>query len=264
MGTFLSQKKIYEFSVSDILLLDRCKKALAFKLDGKKVKFNYEKYSYTGMLLHKVLKKFSDCFNQNLFNDYKDKTFSEIHKSIDKQLYQLLLSEIDKDKNSSLDIVSNYLEYFGVYFAQVVEKNKNNLQDIFVFSEKPFRFYLTDRVIIKGRLDVVINDRGLLKIIDYKTGKENFEKDSFQIALYYKGMKENFNIETHPMLIYFEEKGIRQETYSPEEIETIINVVEKLTNSFIEEYESHKVPKTTRSEECNFCSMRGYPSCRFS
>ena len=263
MGTFLSQKKIYEFSVSDILLLDRCKKALAFKLDGKKVKFNYGKYTYTGILLHKVLKKFSDCFNQNLFNDYKDKTFSEIHKSIDKQLYQLLLSEIDKDKNSSLDIVSNYLEYFGVYFAEIVEKNKKNLQDIFVFSEKPFRFYLNDRVIIKGRLDVVINDRGLLKIIDYKTGIENFEKDSFQIALYYKGMKENFSIKTQPILIYFEEKGIREETYSPEEIETIVNVVEKLTNSFIEEYESHKVHKTTRPEDCNFCSMRGFPSCRF-
>jgi len=39
-------------------------------------------------------------------------------------------------------------------------------------------------------------------------------------------MKENFNIETHPMLIYFEEKGIKEETYSQEEIEIIVNVVE--------------------------------------
>ncbi|BAL80743.1 hypothetical protein CSE_06170 [Caldisericum exile AZM16c01] len=245
-------------------MLSKCKKALALKLKGYNVNFKFEKLSYTGTLLHKVLNNFAKTVNQGLFNEFDTKNI-EVESIIKNRLYEIFLKEIDKDKKSALDLVWKYLEDFSVLLSTLVEENDVSSKDTFIFSEKPFKYKLTDDIAIKGRFDVLLRVGDKVKIIDYKTGKDDFERDIFQISLYHEAVRNILGIEAEPHVIYFQDGKIMVETYTHEEIKITIEFIKELLTSFINEFESEEIrPPTKNREICKFCSMRNYSFCKFT
>lgn len=263
MEKFLLQKRLYEFSVSDILLMSKCKKALELKLKGYKVNVRFETLSYTGALFHNVLNKFSKSLEKGLFHEPNLKE-NDLHTILREKLYEIFFNEISKDNKSNIDIVWKYLENFSVLIATLAESNNFRLRDIFVLSEKPFKFRLLDNVSIKGRFDVLLRSGESIKIVDYKTGKADFERDTLQISLYYEAIRKSFGVEAEPIVMYFRDGKIISETYTKDEIETALEVIKHMTKEFIERYENNEVSPSKNKDICKYCNMKNYSFCKFT
>ncbi|MGC8788370.1 MAG: PD-(D/E)XK nuclease family protein [Caldisericum sp.] len=263
MEKFLLQRRVYELSVSDVLMLSKCEKALELKLKGYKVNFKFEKLSYTGMLLHKTLNYFAKSTSEGLFDEI-DLNNKNVETYIKNKIYEVFFREVNKDNRSTLDIVWKYLEDFSVLLSTIVEENNISLKDLFIYSEKPFKFKLTDQTFIRGRFDVLLRIGNKIKIIDYKTGKDDFERDTFQISLYYKAVKDTLGIEADPHIMYFEDGKIITESYTKSEIEMTLEVIKNLINTFLNKFEQGKIELSTNRKFCKFCSMRNYSFCKFT
>uniref|UniRef100_A0A7C4XZD3 PD-(D/E)XK nuclease family protein n=1 Tax=Caldisericum exile TaxID=693075 RepID=A0A7C4XZD3_9BACT len=263
MEKFLLQKNLHKFSVSEILLMSKCKKALELKLKGHKVNFRYENPPYTGILFHKVINKFAKSLEKSLFNEINLKD-ADLQTFIKDRLYEIFIQEIGKDRKSSLDIVWNYLEDFSVLLFTLLKNGNDNLIEMFLQEEFSFEFELMENVMIHGRYDVLLKSGNKIKIIDYKTRKEDFERDTFQIALYYEAVKKTFGIKPEPVVMYFENGKISGETYTREEIEITLEVIKNLIAEFINEFEKGTVKPTQNKDICKYCNMRKYSFCKFT
>jgi len=263
MEKFLLQKNLHKFSVSEILLMSKCKKALELKRKGYKVNFGYKNPPYTGILFHNVINKFAKSLENSLFDETNIKG-ENLLALIKDRLYQIFIQEIEKDRKSSLDVVWNYLEDFSVLLFTSLENSNDNLREIFLQSERPFKFKLMDNVMIYGRYDVLLKSGNKVKIIDYKTRNEDFERDTFQIALYYEAVKKTFGIEPEPVVMYFDNGKILTETYTREEIEITLEVIKNLVNEFITEFEKSEIKPTQNRDTCKQCNMHKYSFCKFT
>lgn len=255
-------EKPLEISVSDVLTFTKCKRAFAYKLDGKKVNFRFGKSTYTGIKTHKILSEFARYFEANLFErSLEKKSFNEIYYYLKGLFFNSVKKELETDRLSSYDEIMEFLDNFSGYIASIIEKTKNT--QIFTFPEKPIKFELFKNLYIKGRIDVLINDGEKLRLIDYKTKSENVNDDTIQLSLYYKGLKEAYNRKVIPTVLYFEKNWINSEELDEDLINNVLNLITSELKKFFKKYKTQNYEFEVESfEYCKFCSLKNTPKCK--
>ncbi|MGC8721944.1 MAG: PD-(D/E)XK nuclease family protein [Caldisericaceae bacterium] len=261
------QKEYLSLSVSDIVTIFKCPMQVYLKKKGVNAHFRYSFKYNIGTLVHEVLSQFvSEVRAPNLFGvnvDFGNE--DELYKFIEKSLYTALISKMEQKSYSKsyFDIAWEHLKVMANYFANLITNNNSSFSEIFLFAEEPFSFNIDESIIIQGRFDLLISDNDQLKIIDYKTKKEDFENDIVQVSLYAKGMEIKTGKSIEPMLLYTSRDGLREIRFTKDEVDLTYRQIEKELADFKKMIEGKKEPhKTYDRSLCRRCSAASLPICK--
>jgi CRISPR/Cas system-associated exonuclease Cas4 (RecB family) len=262
------QKKIrsLSLSVSDVVNIFECPMQVYLRKKGVKAHFRYNYNYYIGTLVHEVLAEFvSFAKAPTLFEvslDYSNQ--DTLYRCVEKQLYRMLISKMEKSSYSKsyFDVAWEYLKVMANYFTNLAFKNNVSFAEIFLFAEEPFSFNVTDSITIRGRFDLLVSDRNTLKLIDYKTKKEDFENDIIQVSLYAKGLEATTGKSVEPILLYIASNGLREMHFAKDEVDLTYKQVEKELLDFEKAMNGEKEARRAYNYSlCKQCTAARLPVC---
>ena len=242
----------YKFSVSEIISAHKCPMHFYLKRIGKNVYFSFKESNHIGTFVHKVLSDFAISVKTvKLFED-KNKDL------IEKALYESFQKASFASKNRTINYEKawRYIESAGAYFQSfALGKTREEIQSIFLLSEKPFRIHMNN-TIISGKFDLMMNVNGNIRIIDYKTRGSDIETDGIQIALYKFAVEQLYGIKVDPAVVYIEDGSIKEEKFTEKEFKEIMSEVKAIVKDMISYLKREKVPFITADKEvCKHCNL---------
>ena len=219
---------------------------------GKSAHFLYNNSSGIGTFVHKVLSDFAISMKERRFFDIGyDSDF--IEKSLFNSFQKISFSS---KQNINYEKAWQYIKTVGAYFQYLSQgKSKEEVEDMFMFSEKSFKINLNNSI-ISGKFDLLIKLGREIRIVDYKTRQSNIEIDGIQIALYKYAVEKLYKIKVNPVVIYIEDECLKEGKFKEEEYSEIILAIQNTVKDMASYLKKEKIPPTTIDNEiCTHCSI---------
>ena len=234
------ERKILSYT-TDIALYRYC--PMKYFLVREKEYSTFDKKVFNlGIITHKAIEHINKSFLQ------KQKIFSDNYiKNLVKNIYKFQNIVLDNNVERIIDIVKKY-----------IKNEKDNFKYIKKVEASEFR--VEDNYILYGQIDLILEDKNEIKIIDFKTGKYNeFEFSSNyrqQLSLYKLLLQKKYDKEIKTYLYYLEEDEPKKEILiDDEDLKEDLENINKTTQDILDK----KFPKIPYNQNiCGFCEFKNY------
>lgn len=220
-------------------------------------------------------KKFQLKHILNLEEEFKETIYtalgSSIHSAIEESLkkdfdYDACLCIFKRELNKHIDNIEtkekqllflptwyNKGEVILTYFYS---HYYNKLKGKVLEAEKYFSYPITIKninILFNGIIDLIYQDEGGIKIIDWKTGKKQTKKDDFQLRIYALVLNKLFNMDVKE----FEYVFLKEKTKNKKDVNNkILEQTEKELYDIIEKILNTSDFERNYTSNCRYCSVR--------